>query len=113
MLNHYYKVVFPKKVWLKTGDVPGNSYYGAARIYDVQGAETWLQSGDEIHNLVGGLFAIRGPFTYEVLLKSPDKLNMHFCKDYTSRDYYVNKIVSTECVEIAQSEAHIPARYAA
>lgn len=109
--NSYHRVSAPKRVWIKTGNVPGNSYFGASRIYDVVGQEVTLASGDELHNLFGGLFAITNLGVFEVLRKSPAELNMHFCKDYTSPHWYIDKILSTECYQVAATTARIPTTY--
>jgi hypothetical protein len=109
--NSYHEVNEFKTVWVKTGSVPGNSYFGASRIYDVTGVEFLLAPGDQLHNLVGGLFAITSAGTYEVLRKSPTELNMHFCKDYTAPSWYVDKILNEKCDEIPKSQAYIPTTY--
>jgi hypothetical protein len=109
--NTYHRISAPKRVWIQTGSVPGNHYFGNSRIYDVVGQEVTLSPGDEIHNLVGGLFAITNLGTFKILLKSPDKLNMHFCKDYTDRSWYVNQILSEQCYEVSKATARIPASY--
>lgn len=111
MFNTYFRVTGPKRVWVKTGNTPGNSYYGASRIYDVQGKELDLSDGDELHNLCGGLFAVTEDGVYEVLHKSPAEMNNHFCKDYTPRSWYYTKIISTNTTEIPQSQADIPTSY--
>lgn len=100
--NRYYRITKPTFVWVKTGSVPGNHYYGASRIYDVTGAELTTRVGEEFHYLVGGLFLVRSDgIVYEVLRKSPAELNQHFCKDYTPRSWYEEKIIeASEPVEI-------------
>jgi hypothetical protein len=109
--NSYHRVSAPKRVWIRTGHKPSNSYFGAAQIYDVIGQEITLSPGDELHNLFGGLFAITNQGTFEVLLRKPSEINMHFCKDYTPRDWRVNQILSTECYEVDKSTARIPTTY--
>ena len=109
--NSYHEVTEYKSVWIKTGDVPGNSYFGASRIYDVVGEQVLLAPGAQLHNLYGGLFAITSRGTFKVLTRTPAELNMHFCKDYTPESYRVNKLLSTECIEIPASEARIPTTY--
>lgn len=109
--NEYYRVTGPKKVWIKTGSVPGNHYFGASRIYDFVGQEITLVPGDELHNLVGGLFAITNQGTFAVLHKSPAELNMHFCKDYTPKSWYIEKILSTGCYKVDERTARKPATY--
>lgn len=109
--NEYYRVSAPKKVWIRTGHKPGNHYYGAAQIYDVIGQEITLSPGDELHNLVGGLFVITNQGVFEVLHKSPSEINMHFCKDYTPKSWYVEKILSTGCYKVDKSTARIPTTY--
>jgi hypothetical protein len=100
--NRYYKITKPTQIWVKTGSVPGNSYYGASRIYDVTGVELTTRVGEEFHDLVGGLFIVREDgIVYEVLHKKPADLNMHFCKDYTPKRWYQDKIIAaSEPVEI-------------
>lgn len=109
--NSYHRVTSPKRVWIKTGIKPGNHYFGASQIYDVIGQEVTLSPGDELHNLFGGLFAITNLGTFEVLLRDPAEINQHFCKDYTPRDYRVNKLLSTECYEVSANTARIPTTY--
>ena len=109
--NSYHRVSAPKRVWIKTGDTPGNHYFGASRIYDVIGQEITLNPGDELHNLFGGLFAITNQGTFKVLTRTPAEINMHFCKDYTPESYRVNKLLSTECYEVAANTARIPTTY--
>jgi hypothetical protein len=92
--NRYYRVTQPTQLWVKTGSVPGNHYYGASRIYDTTGVELTACVGEELHDLVGGLFIIREDgVVYEVLHKSPKDLNNHFCHDYTPRRWYLDKII--------------------
>jgi hypothetical protein len=109
--NEYYRVTAPKIVWVKTGNVPGNHYFGNSRIYDVVGQKIVLGPGDELHNLVGGLFAITNLGTFQVLHRSPAELNMHFCKDYTPKSWYIEKILSTSCYKVAEMSARKPITY--
>lgn len=57
--NMYFKVLKPIKVWALTGYKPSNHYYGSARIQQPQYKEVELETDDEIHYLVGGIFAVQ------------------------------------------------------
>lgn len=109
--NSYYKLTEAKVVWVKTGSRPGNSYYGAAQIHDVLGQQVTLNPGDELHLLIGGLFAVTANGVFEVLHKSPSELNMHFCKDYTPRSWYEERICASGTTEISRAHAKVPASY--
>jgi hypothetical protein len=56
--NQYFRVTEPLKVWALAGHVPSNHYYGASRMYAPKYKEVTLKVDDEIHWLLGGLFAV-------------------------------------------------------
>ena len=57
--NRYYRVEHPITVWKSTGYAPTNHYYGASRLHRATWKEYDLETDDEIHDLVGGLFAVQ------------------------------------------------------
>jgi len=57
--NRYYVVEKPLKVWALKGHEASNHYYGASRLHKPVYQELELEPDDEIHDLVGGMFAVQ------------------------------------------------------
>lgn len=57
--NRFYVVEKPLKVWALKGHEAANHYYGAPRLHKPVYQELELEPDDEIHDLVGGMFAVQ------------------------------------------------------
>ncbi len=56
--NSYHKVIKPFDIWVYTNSEHRGEYYGNAKIYRGVYQKSKAKVGDEIHNLVGGLFYV-------------------------------------------------------
>jgi hypothetical protein len=57
--NEYYRVEKEITVWALVGYKPSNHYYGSARLHKPEYKKLTLEVDDEIHDLVGGTFAVQ------------------------------------------------------
>ena len=56
--NSYHKVIKPFDIWVYSGSEHRGEHYGNSKIYRGVYKKTKANVGDEIHNLVGGLFYV-------------------------------------------------------
>lgn len=56
--NTYWEVLTPFSVYVLSGYIPGNAYYGNANIRKPLYKKIELQQGDQLHALVGGTFVV-------------------------------------------------------
>ena len=109
--NSYYRVEKPFKVWALKGYKPSNHYYGSARLHKPEYEILDLEKDDEIHDLVGGTFAVTvfddGVNVYEISVSKPEDFSP-FEKNYGSankRQSWDSLISSGSIVEIKPTEA--------
>lgn len=72
MLNKYYTALEPFEVLRAVGTKPSNTYIGRSQVIDTVYETTTVNPGEELHDLVGGLFHVDGENRpHEIRLTKP------------------------------------------
>lgn len=59
-MNKYYVALEPFEVLRASGSKPSNTWIGASQVIDTIYETVTVQPGEELHDLVGGLFHVDG-----------------------------------------------------
>ena len=73
MNNSFFKVTSPFKIYIAVGRYTTNTFFGSARAMGVMYRHVTLNPGDEIHDLVGGVFVYHDGKTYQGKMNLSEK----------------------------------------
>ena len=112
--NKYYEVTAPMTVYAKAGMKASNEYYGSSRVHRAVWEPMKLDVGDEIHWLVGGLFAVKdGKGHFIMLTKPADKsaFEKSYGDPHQQRTQEIKKLVSDGSIDSITREEATKAKY--